>query len=149
VWGCSIFCLSRPRGCHQACQVCDFNPIPDTYPLSSEVHGYTKPNPLFSPLRNGASMLGLNMPECTHFGVDQHAFSVGPKFMGLKMVPPGAHFISYRAVNKEDGRFVLLMHKLFLHIALNSCCVAGLCAFSLQPNCLVTPFHDIGSSPIS
>lgn len=49
-------------------------------------------------------MLVLNMPECTYIGVDQHGFSVGPKFMGLKMVPPGTHFISYRAVNREDGR---------------------------------------------
>lgn len=28
---------------------------------------------------------------------------VGPKFKGVKMIPPGAHFVSYRSVNIASG----------------------------------------------
>lgn len=41
----------------------------------------------------------------THLAPPTHpqAFVVGPKFKGVKMIPPGAHFVSYRAVNVASG----------------------------------------------
>lgn len=39
----------------------------------------------------------LDVPQGTMVGVDQKAFAVGPKFKGLKMVPPGVHFFSWQA----------------------------------------------------
>jgi hypothetical protein len=32
------------------------------------------------------------------FGLDQFSYLVGPRFQGVKMVPPGAHYISYRVI---------------------------------------------------
>lgn len=37
----------------------------------------------------------LDLPEGATFGIDQHAWAVGPKFLGIKMIPPGPHIISY------------------------------------------------------
>ena len=51
----------------------------------------------------GAALLVLNVPPGTYFGVDQLGFTLGPKFKGLKMVPPGPHFISYRAASMQGG----------------------------------------------
>lgn len=43
----------------------------------------------------GASLILLDVPEGTPVGIDHHTFLVGPKFKGVKMVPPGVHAISY------------------------------------------------------
>ncbi|ONK81457.1 uncharacterized protein A4U43_C01F29290 [Asparagus officinalis] len=56
-------------------------------------------------VKKGATLLLLNVPQFTLFGVDTQVFSVGPNFMGIKMVPPGPHFIYYCAANKEGKEF--------------------------------------------
>ncbi|MCP9261319.1 hypothetical protein DINM_004694 [Dirofilaria immitis] len=38
---------------------------------------------------NGAFMIFLNVPQTTEFGIDYKSWHVGPKFLGLKMIPPG------------------------------------------------------------
>ncbi len=43
------------------------------------------------------------MPEGTHFSIDCHAFVVGPNFRGVKMIPPGPHFVCYRFVSVLAG----------------------------------------------
>ncbi|KAI3424879.1 hypothetical protein D9Q98_008263 [Chlorella vulgaris] len=45
--------------------------------------------------QRGGTILLLDVPENTAVGVDQQTFLVGPKFKGIKMVPPGTHVISY------------------------------------------------------
>ncbi len=45
--------------------------------------------------RNAATLLCLDVPPSTSFGIDNYIFSVGHKFKGIKMIPPGVHFISY------------------------------------------------------
>lgn len=35
------------------------------------------------------------------------AFLTGPKFKGLKMLPPGLHFLSYQARSMRDGGLTL------------------------------------------
>ena len=44
----------------------------------------------------GAVLVLLGVPERTEFGVDYNCWSVGPKFKGVKMIPPGFHFIFFR-----------------------------------------------------
>lgn len=50
-------------------------------------------NRLFS---EGAALVLLDVPERTEFGMDYNSWAVGPKFKGVKMIPPGFHFIFYR-----------------------------------------------------
>lgn len=47
----------------------------------------------------GATLIVLNVPEGTEFGIDYFSWNVGPRFKGVKMIPPGLHFIYYSAVN--------------------------------------------------
>ena len=46
--------------------------------------------------REGAIMVCLDVPEGTEFGIDYASWTVGPQFKGIKMIPPGIHFIYYR-----------------------------------------------------
>uniref|UniRef100_A0A914V7U3 Protein AAR2 homolog n=1 Tax=Plectus sambesii TaxID=2011161 RepID=A0A914V7U3_9BILA len=43
----------------------------------------------------GATLIFLEFPESAEFGVDYKSWTVGEKFKGLKMIPPGVHFIYY------------------------------------------------------
>jgi A1 cistron-splicing factor AAR2 len=49
----------------------------------------------------GAVCILKDVPPCTEFGIDTHSWNVGEKFLGVKMVPPGLHFIYYSAVNTK------------------------------------------------
>ena len=46
----------------------------------------------------GATLVLLNVPERTEFGIDYNSWTVGPKFKGVKMIPPGLHFVYYRCI---------------------------------------------------
>ena len=37
--------------------------------------------------------------DCAIPGIDYQAYVVGPNFMGVKMIPPGPHFVNYRCAN--------------------------------------------------
>lgn len=43
----------------------------------------------------GATLVILGVPEGTEFGIDLNSWEAGPRFRGVKMVPPGLHFIHY------------------------------------------------------
>lgn len=62
---------------------------------------------------HGCSVLCLDCPEGILFGIDYSAWAVGPKFMGVKLVPPGLHFIYCSASSEDVGAtrsgFFLLM----------------------------------------
>ena len=45
----------------------------------------------------GAAILCLNCPTGLEFGLDLHQWTIGPKFLGVKWIPPGAHFVHYVA----------------------------------------------------
>ncbi|CAI8012816.1 Protein AAR2 homolog [Geodia barretti] len=49
----------------------------------------------------GAVLVLLDVPQRTEFGIDYNSWSVGPKFKGVKMIPPGLHFVYYCAVSKQ------------------------------------------------
>lgn len=44
----------------------------------------------------GATLVLLDVPEGTEFGIDYNSWHVGQKFKGVKMIPPGFHFVFYR-----------------------------------------------------
>jgi len=48
----------------------------------------------------GATLIFIDVPEGTEFGIDSNAWSVGPKFKGVKMIPPGVHFIYFSPVSR-------------------------------------------------
>ncbi|XP_005109157.1 protein AAR2 homolog [Aplysia californica] len=50
---------------------------------------------------HGAMFLLLNFPEGSEFGIDNYSWTVGPNFRGIKMIPPGIHFIFYSSVNSD------------------------------------------------
>lgn len=49
----------------------------------------------------GGVLLVIDLPLGSIFGIDMKIYKVGEKFRGLKMIPPGLHFIHYSAVSKE------------------------------------------------
>ena len=49
----------------------------------------------------GGVLLCLDVPEGTEFGIDYNSWNVGPKFKGVKMIPPGFHFVFYAAVGRS------------------------------------------------
>jgi len=51
---------------------------------------------------HGCSVLILGCPEGMLFGIDYAAWQVGPQFMGIKLVPPGLHYVYCSASAAED-----------------------------------------------
>lgn len=49
----------------------------------------------------GATLIFLDMPEGSEFGMDFNSWNVGPNFRGMKMIPPGVHFVYYSAVDRD------------------------------------------------
>ena len=44
----------------------------------------------------GATLIFLNVPTGTEIGIDMQSWSAGEKFKGIKMIPPGLHFVYFR-----------------------------------------------------
>ena len=45
--------------------------------------------------KQGSTLVLLDVPQYTLIGIDTQMVSVGPSFKGIKMIPPGPHFVSY------------------------------------------------------
>ncbi|KAI3462593.1 hypothetical protein Pfo_019256 [Paulownia fortunei] len=56
-------------------------------------------------VKHGATLLLLDVPQCTLIGIDTQMYSSGPNFKGIKMIPPGIHFIYYSSSNREGSEF--------------------------------------------
>ncbi|MCL7042449.1 hypothetical protein MKW94_017577 [Papaver nudicaule] len=56
-------------------------------------------------VKKGATLLCLDVPQYTLFGIDTQMFTVGPNFKGIKMIPPGPHFVYYSSSNKDGNAF--------------------------------------------
>ncbi|KAL8217815.1 hypothetical protein R6Q57_021188 [Mikania cordata] len=56
-------------------------------------------------VKKGAALLFLDVPQHTLLGIDTQMFSVGPNFKGIKMIPPGPHFIYYSSSNRGGSEF--------------------------------------------
>lgn len=48
----------------------------------------------------GGTFIFLNVPEGTEFGIDMKSWNTGERFRGVKMIPPGLHYIFYSNVDK-------------------------------------------------
>lgn len=46
-------------------------------------------------LTQGATLILLDVPSGTDIGIDIKSWTVGPNFKGIKMIPPGIHFVHY------------------------------------------------------
>ncbi|XP_029115788.1 protein AAR2 homolog [Scleropages formosus] len=51
----------------------------------------------------GATLVLLGVPEGTELGIDYKSWQVGPRFRGLKMIPPGLHFLHYSSRDRLLG----------------------------------------------
>ncbi|XP_065502016.1 protein AAR2 homolog [Caloenas nicobarica] len=52
----------------------------------------------------GAAVVVLGVPEGSEFGIDYSSWAVGPRFRGVKMIPPGVHFLHCSAGRAGGGR---------------------------------------------
>ena len=44
---------------------------------------------------DGGTLVFLEVPPGTEFGIDYNSWNVGTEFRGVKMIPPGVHFVFY------------------------------------------------------
>ncbi|XP_012231485.1 protein AAR2 homolog [Linepithema humile] len=51
-------------------------------------------------LMQGATLVLLDVPVGTDIGIDIKSWNTGTNFKGIKMIPPGIHFVHYSAVNE-------------------------------------------------
>ncbi|GLC38850.1 hypothetical protein PLESTM_000786600 [Pleodorina starrii] len=66
----------------------------------------------------GGALLVIGMPEGSYFGIDHMAFRCGPRFRGIKMLPPGPHFVCYSIPGSErHGGGMGPVTGFFFHIA--------------------------------
>lgn len=47
-------------------------------------------------LMQGATLVLLDVPMGTDIGIDIKSWNTGVNFKGIKMIPPGIHFVHYR-----------------------------------------------------
>ncbi|XP_057335676.1 protein AAR2 homolog [Microplitis mediator] len=50
--------------------------------------------------KQGGTLIVLDMSPGTDFGIDLKSWTTGSNFKGIKMIPPGLHFIHYSATNE-------------------------------------------------
>ncbi|KAM5558141.1 protein AAR2 [Rosa sericea] len=55
--------------------------------------------------KQGSTLLLLDVPQHTLIGIDTHMLSVGPAFKGIKMIPPGPHFVYYSSSTRDGKDF--------------------------------------------
>jgi len=46
--------------------------------------------------KEGATFVFLDVPVGTEIGIDMQSWNTGEKFKGIKMIPPGLHFVYFR-----------------------------------------------------
>ncbi|KAF0449825.1 AAR2-domain-containing protein [Gigaspora margarita] len=49
----------------------------------------------------GAFLLFLDAPTGLEFGIDYNSWQTGPRFKGVKLIPPGLHFVYYSTSDKS------------------------------------------------
>ncbi|ESO09897.1 hypothetical protein HELRODRAFT_73126 [Helobdella robusta] len=59
---------------------------------------------------NGGIVLLLDVPTNTEIGLDYNSWQTGEMFKGIKMIPPGFHFIYYRHVYGKISPRTSIMH---------------------------------------
>lgn len=69
--------------------------------------GQLSPEQALELTRTNGTVLCLDVPERVEFGIDLRSYTVGPRFRGVKMVPPGGlHLITFGSDIDQSGIFV-------------------------------------------
>ena len=56
-------------------------------------------------------LLLLNAPAGMQFGIDNQAWQTGPKFSGVKLIPPGPHFVFFALADENfQSRMGFFIH---------------------------------------
>lgn len=66
-------------------------------------------------VKHGATLLFLDVPQYTLVGIDTQMFYVRPAFKGIKMIPPGTHFVYYSS-SSRDGKELSPIIGFFIHV---------------------------------
>ncbi|KAM4087771.1 hypothetical protein ACB094_07G021000 [Castanea mollissima] len=74
------------------------------------------PNTALELVKQGVTLLLLDVPQYTLLGIDTQMFSVGPAFKGVKMIPPASHFLYYSS-STRDGKDFSPIIGFFIHAA--------------------------------
>jgi A1 cistron-splicing factor AAR2 len=73
-------------------------------PASSALEaGLADPDAARAAASTGGALLLLDVPAGTALTLDGRAFLAGPAFKGVKMLPPGPHYVTYAAVGVAGG----------------------------------------------
>jgi A1 cistron-splicing factor AAR2 len=59
-------------------------------------HENLSPEEALRRLDDTASLVCLGVPKGTEFGIDLRSWVVGEHFQGLKLIPPGLHYVYWR-----------------------------------------------------
>ena len=57
---------------------------------------------------DGGTLVLFDVPVGTEVGIDYKSWNTGPKFKGIKMIPPGFHFVYYRWVGGARSNIIIL-----------------------------------------
>ncbi|KAF4674594.1 a1-alpha2 repression [Perkinsus chesapeaki] len=60
-------------------------------------------------IKHGGVLLVLEFPVGSYFGIDKHVWQVGPRFMGVHLIPFGVHYVFYseEEMSPRTGFFVV------------------------------------------
>nr|XP_015823561.2 protein AAR2 homolog [Nothobranchius furzeri] len=70
--------------------------------MASSSSSNMDPDVAWTLFEEGATLVLLGVPQGTEFGIDCKSWQVGPRFRGVKMIPPGLHFLHYCSVNSPS-----------------------------------------------
>ncbi len=51
----------------------------------------------------GATLVLLGVPQGSVLGLDYKSWTLGPRFRGVKMIPPGLHFLHYCSASANEA----------------------------------------------
>ena len=53
--------------------------------------------------QEGGFLVVTQLPPGTEFGIDLYSWNTGEKFLGVKMIPPGLHFVYYSTLGQGSA----------------------------------------------
>lgn len=74
-------------------------------------------------LLTGAVIVLEDLPPGSEFGIDMNVYCVGAKFRGVKMIPPGLHFVYYSSRSQHDRQSLSPRSGFFKFFAEKEICI--------------------------
>ena len=70
----------------------------------SEDDGYQmSPEAALKLYNEGGFLVVTQLPPGSEFGIDLYSWNTGEKFLGVKMIPPGLHFVYYSTAGQGSS----------------------------------------------